>query len=418
MNTQLAKLQVRIGWKCGDYGGSEKTKGSFELQFGLLALRGEISIICGSANRRLNWVLHLNRSQVGMLPSEESEVVVCKSAAKTSRPPLQLYRPPYLRKKEAMTKSLENLSGKSVDNLPPSSGDNGERDKEPRPLPVIVRRSKPVNRQNRLSVPSFHGLAFSAGGTEARLHSGLSRAPSGLKRTPDMAPKESNRKKELSEAEFKRAEETFASLQMLNDKNVVAWLASKCSSSEQAASIAQVLVQLAIEGGKPKSVVAKLCHLLLNCPSHQEFHNGLLAGCNQYFDRREKLRQEYCTYWLEFMSFLSELCTDAVFTSQDQLAGIVFAVFNYLLSAPVLETIKMEELECVISSLLNVGYSLERQYPDRLTDLRNTFRNSFIQAKEPWVRKMILLLIELSAGSWRLSDNASRYYYQTTSGAV
>ncbi|KHJ42224.1 hypothetical protein D918_07756 [Trichuris suis] len=313
-----------------------------------------------------------------------------------------------LRKKETMTKSLENLCEKAADNnVPPPSDDNVEQQKEPPPLPVVVRRSKPVNRaaHNRLSVPSFHGLAFSAG-TEARFHPGLSRPP-GLKRLPEAVVKESNRKKELSEAEFKRAEETFASLQMANDKNVAIWLESKCSSGEQAASIAQVLVQLAIEGGKPKSVVAKLCHVLLNvdinrslqsivrsridcsfkCPSYQEFHNGLLAGCNQYFDRREKLRQEYCTYWLEFMSFLSELCTDTVFTSQEQLAAIVFAVFNYLLSAPVLETIKMEELECVISSLLNVGYSLERQYPDRLTDLRNTFRNSFIQAKEPWVRK-------------------------------
>ncbi|CDW58128.1 MIF4G domain containing protein [Trichuris trichiura] len=193
------------------------------------------------------------------------------------------------------------------------------------------------------------------------------------------------------------------------------WI-SKCSSGEQAASIAQVLVQLAIEGGKPKSVVAKLCH----CPSYQEFHNGLLAGCNQYFDRREKLRQEYSH--LEIFKYIGwNLCLfypNYVGTLLKSLASIVFAVFNYLLSAPVLETIKMEELECVISSLLNVGYSLERQYPDRLTDLRNTFRNSFIQAKEPWVRKMILLLIELSAGSWRLSDNASRYYYQTTSGAV
>ncbi|XP_003374930.1 hypothetical protein Tsp_04117 [Trichinella spiralis] len=70
------------------------------------------------------------------------------------------------------------------------------------------------------------------------------------------------------------------------------------------------------------------------------------------------------------------------------LVNVVFRVFNYLLVPPVLDAIKMEELECIISSLLNAGYSLERQYPDRLIDLRNTFRNAFLDAKEPWVRKV------------------------------
>ncbi|KRZ72353.1 NFU1 iron-sulfur cluster scaffold -like protein, mitochondrial [Trichinella papuae] len=320
-----------------------------------------------------------------------------------------------MRKNDILTKSMEN-----IENTPSSTVTKVDKKAELNETETVVqfRRSKTVGKSsNRLSVPCFFPTSAAA---ELKGNGTVKEAPlqSVIAKRCHASVKDLSKRKELSDADFKKIEEFFNSLHLAGDKNVASFLNSKCSSTEHACAIGQVLIKLAIENGKKKSTIAKLCHLLLRSASSNEFCKGLVAGCNQYFERRHKLRTEFVTYWHEFITFLSELCSDSSFTSESDLVNILFRVFNYLLVPPVLDAIKMEELECIISSLLNVGYSLERQYPDRLIDLRNTFRNAFLDAKEPWVRKMILLLIELSAGSWRLSEDANRYYFQTNTPVI
>ncbi|KRZ21494.1 NFU1 iron-sulfur cluster scaffold -like protein, mitochondrial, partial [Trichinella pseudospiralis] len=339
-----------------------------------------------------------------------------KSPSKGVRKPFQLYRPPNMRKNDILTKSMEN-----IEDNPSSTVTKVDKKAELNETETVVqfRRSKTVGKSsNRLSVPCF--FPASAAAAELKGNGTVKEASlqSVIAKRCHASVKDLSKRKELSEADFKKIEEFFNSLHLAGDKNVASFLNSKCSSTEHACAIGQVLIKLAIENGKKKSTIAKLCHLLLRSASSNEFRKGLVAGCNQYFERRHKLRTEFVTYWHEFITFLSELCSDSSFTSESDLVNILFRVFNYLLVPPVLDAIKMEELECIISSLLNVGYSLERQYPDRLIDLRNTFRNAFLDAKEPWVRKMILLLIELSAGSWRLSEDANRYYFQTSTPVI
>ncbi|KRX73080.1 NFU1 iron-sulfur cluster scaffold -like protein, mitochondrial, partial [Trichinella sp. T6] len=348
-----------------------------------------------------------------------------KSPSKGVRKPFQLYRPPNMRKNDILTKSMEN-----IEDPPLSTVRKAEKKAELNETETVVqfRRSKTVGKSsNRLSVPCFFpASAASASASAAELKGNGTvvvppkEAPlqSAIAKRCHASVKDLSKRKELNDADFKKIEEFFNSLHLAGDKNVASFLNSKCSSTEHACAIGQVLIKLAIENGKKKSTIAKLCHLLLRSASSNEFRKGLVAGCNQYFERRHKLRTEFVTYWHEFITFLSELCSDSSFTSESDLVNVVFRVFNYLLVPPVLDAIKMEELECIISSLLNAGYSLERQYPDRLIDLRNTFRNAFLDAKEPWVRKMILLLIELSAGSWRLSEDANRYYFQTNTPVI
>ncbi|KRY31282.1 NFU1 iron-sulfur cluster scaffold -like protein, mitochondrial, partial [Trichinella spiralis] len=345
-----------------------------------------------------------------------------KSPSKGVRKPFQLYRPPNMRKNDILTKSMEN-----IEDTPSSTVTKAEKKAELNETETVVqfRRSKTVGKSsNRLSVPCFFPASAASASAAAELKGNGTVIPkeaplqSVIAKRCHASVKDLSKRKELNDADFKKIEEFFNSLHLAGDKNVASFLNSKCSSAEHACAIGQVLIKLAIENGKKKSTIAKLCHLLLRSASSNEFRKGLVAGCNQYFERRHKLRTEFVTYWHEFITFLSELCSDSSFTSESDLVNVVFRVFNYLLVPPVLDAIKMEELECIISSLLNAGYSLERQYPDRLIDLRNTFRNAFLDAKEPWVRKMILLLIELSAGSWRLSEDANRYYFQTNTPVI
>lgn len=72
-----------------------------------------------------------------------------------------------------------------------------------------------------------------------------------------------------------------------------------------------------------------------------------------------------------------------------EIPHLMFSTFNFMLTSPVLETLKIEELECLISSLLNVGLDLERECPMELALLKNSLRDAFIHASEPWARKVI-----------------------------
>ncbi|VDO27579.1 unnamed protein product [Haemonchus placei] len=172
-----------------------------------------------------------------------------------------------------------------------------------------------------------------------------------------------------------------------------------------AESIGSALCQHAIEGGGGRAV-AKLCGALRDSPSAF----GLLSSVSQYFECRDRLRADHFRMWISFLAFVADLYANI----GGELVNFVFQVFDYLLRAPILETLKIEELESLISALLSVGYDLERECPDQLSLLKDLIRDAFIDVSEPWARKMILLLLELGASGWKLPAEANEYYFQQT----
>ncbi|CAJ0579378.1 unnamed protein product, partial [Mesorhabditis spiculigera] len=153
------------------------------------------------------------------------------------------------------------------------------------------------------------------------------------------------------------------------------------------------------------------CGLLVDSPCFPGLSRGLYASVAQYFDCRERLRQEHFRMWISFLNFVSDIYANIGNAQSGELVNVVFQVFDYLLRAPVLETLKIEELECLIASLLSIGWGLERDCPDRLSQLKDLIRDAFIDVHEPWARKMILLLLELGASGWKLPPDANEYYF-------
>jgi len=189
--------------------------------------------------------------------------------------------------------------------------------------------------------------------------------------------------------------------------------ASGLENEELAAAVARLLAQHAIEENRSAAKnTARLAAQLLECPSGSAFHHGLLTALIQYFECRDQLRVEHFSVWLAFLAFISDLFASFGFIYEGELVDIIFRVFNYMLRAPVLETLKIQELEAVIASMLSIGYDLERQCPDQLGLLRDSIRDAVIEVHEPWARKMILLLTELAASGWRLPIDANEYYFQ------
>lgn len=198
-------------------------------------------------------------------------------------------------------------------------------------------------------------------------------------------------------------------------------------SDQLAEALGLLLTKHAIEE-KPKQsqrTVARLSAALMDCPSGAAFQRGLLAALHQYFECREQLRQTHMKVWTAFMGFLSDVYAHVGFSYEGGLVELLFRTFHFLLEPAVLHSLTIEEvsqggqadrtppqLESLISSLLSVGYDLERNCPDQLGSLRDGIRDAFVLSAEPWARKMILLLMELSASGWSLPAEANEYYFQ------
>ncbi|KAK6757460.1 hypothetical protein RB195_015341 [Necator americanus] len=240
-------------------------------------------------------------------------------------------------------------------------------------------------------------------------------APHVEKRSKQLTPpKKESKKKVMTEREMMEAAAGLRTLGISgNTTEIENWIASGFSADAVAESVGSTLCQHAIEGGGGR-VVAKLCGSLRDAPSAYSLYRGLMSSISQYFECRDRLRADHFRMWISFLSFVADLYANIGGGKDGELVNFVFQVFDYLLRAPILETLKIEELESLISALLSVGYDLERECPDQLSLLKDLIRDAFIDVSEPWARKMILLLLELGASGWKLPAEANEYYFQQT----
>lgn len=226
--------------------------------------------------------------------------------------------------------------------------------------------------------------------------------------------KEHQKKKVMSEHEIEKAIIELRALQLhSHSAQIEQWIGGAFCNEELAECIGSALCRHAIEGGGG-SGVGKLCANFKYAPSIGSFVKGLIIALSQYLECRHKIREDHFRMWISFIQFLTELYSNLGSDSKGELATIVFDVFNYLLRPPILEHVKIQELECLISILIKGGYDLERECPDRLALLKDLIRDAFIDVSEPWARKMILLLLELGASSWKLPTDANEYYFNET----
>lgn len=346
-----------------------------------------------------------------------------------NRPAMQIYRPPGLRsgggesgaassgvaarpKPAAGTKPLdtkvpsanseENNNIKSSD----SSGSRASSRASPRSEDMrLARTTSSLSSDSLKSQKSGSGCAKS-GNSEAEKEKKV--------KLPSPPKKQEVKKRVMSEKEIQEAAANIRSLGLsTNTAEVEQFIAGCFTSEELGECVGSALCQHAIEGGGGRNV-AKLCGSLKDTAAVKGLVRGLLTSVSQYFDCRDRLRADHFRMWIAFLNFVSDFYSSLGVVDGD-ISGVVFEIFNYLLKPPVLEGVKIEELECLISTLLSIGYDLERECPDQLALLKDLIRDAFIDVTEPWARKMILLLLELGASGWKLPPEANEYYFQQSS---
>ncbi|KAI1719317.1 MIF4G domain-containing protein B [Ditylenchus destructor] len=349
---------------------------------------------------------------------------------KSNRPSMQIYQPPGLRNSPSSKRiNKEVCDADQVSNASSNDSRSSNQSDPSKAKPSYVNPQPTYRKSGRFSRFEMQSkfLRDSPRSYEGSTDSGdvsVSSAPITFKTNETQKDlvrptfiSGKLRKKQASSFGKKEMEEILNSLAKLNigmDKNMIdKFSAGDMLDESLARQLAQSLVHHAIEENKRDGrQVARLCASLLECPSGAAFHHGFMTSILQYFDCREQLRSDHSRVWINFLNFVSDLYSSVGFHYEGGLVDTIFSIFDYMLKRPVLESLKIEELECLIASLLSVGYDLERNCPDQLSDLRNLIRDAFIEVTEPWARKMIMLLMELGASGYSLPPEANEYYFQ------
>jgi len=305
--------------------------------------------------------------------STKSEKVDDSKQERKPRPSVQIYRPPGLR-------------GGNVPN------------NQPMVEPVkLTNSSKPLTRKE--------SDQFSTGSSESQ---------NSIKKVD--RPKQKEPTIRIPSKKVIGKEEIIALVQKLNlknEKSMIDDFIQSMESLEVASRLGHFVARYAIEENRQSQrTCSQLSNLLLDCPAAQSFYGGLVDSLNQYLECADKLRSTHFRVWLNFLNFISDVYAITGYRFEGEIADIIFKVYGYMLNSPVLEELKIEELECLIAILLNLGYDLERDCPGELSTLKNLMRNALVLANESWSRKMLLLLVELSASNFTLSNEANEYYFQ------
>nr|pir hypothetical protein F44A2.5 - Caenorhabditis elegans [Caenorhabditis elegans] len=321
----------------------------------------------------------------------------------TNRPAMQIYRPPENNNKKDCGESTSSRASSRASNHV-SSDDRHSNGSLKRTESSLSSESTPSSQKSYGSNSNKLNGQHVSGGAHQQYNKRI-----------NSSKKENQKKKVMSEHEIEKAITELRALQLHSHSiQIEQWIGGAFCDEELAECIGSALCRHAIEGGGG-SGVGKLCANFKYAPSIGSFVKGLIIALSQYLECRHKIREDHFRMWISFIQFLTELYSNLGSDSKGELATIVFDVFNYLLRPPILEHVKIQELECLISILIKGGYDLERECPDRLALLKDLIRDAFIDVSEPWARKMILLLLELGASGWKLPTDANEYYFNETS---
>ncbi|KAF7638448.1 hypothetical protein Mgra_00002125, partial [Meloidogyne graminicola] len=168
-------------------------------------------------------------------------------------------------------------------------------------------------------------------------------------------------------------------------------------------------------------ILSKIFNVLSNNSIIKEFYNGVIISLERYFECKDKLRGEeeikenekieesfYFLVWQNFIFLTFEL---AQIVNDERIIVLIFNIFNYLFNKQILNTLRISELESILSILMLIGNRLELDYPLQMEELRILLRNASLNSKESWSRKMILLMIELSIVNWKIVPQIEEFYY-------
>uniref|UniRef100_A0A0N4ZRV2 MIF4G domain-containing protein n=1 Tax=Parastrongyloides trichosuri TaxID=131310 RepID=A0A0N4ZRV2_PARTI len=332
-------------------------------------------------------ICHNEQSKDNENITDEENVTIRK---KTAKPTLQIYRPPCSRT-STIEEKVEKQNKKNI------TTDGVTESKDSLSQSSVSSKGSSLNQNSKLKENN----------NKNNSHTKMSTA------LISTTMKEFPKKKIFGNKEIEDITNGLKRINALKDTTLIdKFLASNMTDCKIASELGLFLVKFAVEENRVEAKnTAKITANLIDCPSGESFHMSLLNSLKQYFECRDQLRENHFKIWTTFINFMSETFANIGFTYEGDLVELIFTTFEYLLLPPTLHNLRIEELECLISGLLAIGYDLERVCPERLGSLKELIRDGLIEVQEPWARKMIMLLMELGASGWKLPTEANEYYF-------
>ncbi|KAI6189931.1 hypothetical protein M3Y97_00061600 [Aphelenchoides bicaudatus] len=297
-----------------------------------------------------------------------------------ARPAVQIYRPPGLR---ALGNS-NALAGQP-------------KNETPKPI-TTINAINAINTNKSLNRKGSDQLSNTSSGSQGS-----------TKKVEKPKPKEPTNR--LPAKKAVNSEEIIVLVQKLalsNEQAMIGDFVEAMEKPEVASRLGHFISRFSIEENRHNQrVCSNIALLLLDCPAGSAFYNGLVASLTQYYECADKLRSTHFRVWLNYLSFLNDLYLNVGFRYDGEIADLIFKIFNYILKLDM----KIEELESLIAMFLNIGCELGRDFPYELSELKNNLRDTLLSAHEAWSRKMLLLLVELSASNFNLSQEANEFYF-------
>ncbi|CAH1793838.1 unnamed protein product, partial [Owenia fusiformis] len=186
--------------------------------------------------------------------------------------------------------------------------------------------------------------------------------------------------------------------------------------------VANTIVNRAWEDKGYNGTAAKICSQICEKEFQAEkhdviptyaFRNGLIHQLTLLYDDREEMRATNIDYWVSFVQFqagLFDLVKDSTGSGLTTITNILYDCLEDLAKPPCIHNSK--EAVALWTILTSIGYNLSKDSPQRMQKLMVILRESFLSQKtNTKTRDILLNIIELNAGGWKMSSALESYYF-------
>lgn len=201
-----------------------------------------------------------------------------------------------------------------------------------------------------------------------------------------------------------------------NVSTIIEKITQNSAKEQEIEDLVACLIEKAQSDSKYGRPTAKLCSELARkqgmAKSPPTIRNILLSNLQasyKSFQTRESVQEKK---WLAFVNFFCSIF-DIIRINGTSLTALALPIINCLSSLAKLENSGKEDMvELLFYQLQFIGEELEKINKDKMTHLCELLREMFLSKEATQFTRLLLIqILELRAGDWKLSPAAHEYYY-------
>ena len=183
--------------------------------------------------------------------------------------------------------------------------------------------------------------------------------------------------------------------------------------------LVNLLVRKGLSSSKFCRLSAKVSNAIaqaeLQCPKEEKyFRKNLLTRLQLDFKTHTAQQYDQHEHWINFVSFLSAIF-DLLRVNNMPLMALTNPVADALSSLTLDKFASNERaVQCLVTQLQFIGEELDRLNKMKMNELFEKMKHLFLSDNTTQLSRLLLLeIIELRCGGWKLSPAAYSYYYES-----